>query len=191
MKRYLCIGDSLTYGYDVAVPYRWTTIVAQKAAIHIDNEGQCGDTAQGVACRLDHLDLSRYDGFFVMAGSKDILLDIPLKETKVAMETIGAMLAPWNKTVYIGIPPVTKEESALFGWQRVSDVARHNEELRLYGTWLVTWSCQKGFRIIDFLKALDIGTGNVYEDGVHPNEQGYALFAQAFLEAFETEMRTK
>lgn len=186
MKRYLCIGDSLTYGYDVAVPYRWTTIVAQKAAIHIDNEGQCGDTAQGVACRLDHLDLSRYDGFFVMAGSNDILLDIPLKETKVAME-----LAPWNKTVYIGIPPVTKEESALFGWQRVSDVARHNEELRLYGTWLVTWSCQKGFRIIDFLKALDIGTGNVYEDGVHPNEQGYALFAQAFLEAFETEMRTK
>lgn len=115
-----------------------------------------------------------------MAGSNDILLDIPLKETKVAMETIGAMLAPWNKTVYIGIPPVTKEESALFGWQRVSDVARHNEELRLYGTWLVTWSCQKGFRIIDFLKALDIGTGNVYEDGVHPNEQGYALFAQAF-----------
>lgn len=48
-----------------------------------------------------------------MAGSNDILLDIPLKETKVAMETIGAMLAPWNKTVYIGIPPVTKEESAL------------------------------------------------------------------------------
>lgn len=182
MKRFLCIGDSLTYGYDVAFSYRWTTIVAKELSIHIDNEGQCGDTAQGVFRRLQQLDLSRYDGYFVMAGSNDILLDVPLMETKAAMEAIGSLLDPFHKAVYIGVPPVTTKESALYGWQQGFAVERHNAILEQYGRWLHGWALQRGYTIVDFSKALQDEMGLVYADGVHPNEKGYALVAKTFIE---------
>ena len=71
----LCLGDSLTYGYDVRPQERWTTLVSNRSTIEIDNKGQCGDTTAGMVFRLHQLDLIGYDAFFVMGGSNDILLD--------------------------------------------------------------------------------------------------------------------
>ena len=68
----LCLGDSLTYGYDVRPQERWTTLVSNRSTIEIDNKGQCGDTTAGMVFRLHQLDLIGYDAFFVMGGSNDI-----------------------------------------------------------------------------------------------------------------------
>ena len=76
----LCLGDSLTYGFDVRPDQSWTALVSAKSHIHIDNEGQCGDTTMGMVYRLHQFDLGRYDAFFIMGGSNDILLDGDLAE---------------------------------------------------------------------------------------------------------------
>ena len=47
----LCLGDSLTYGYDVACEYRWTTRLAKERGISVCNEGLCGDTTGGMLYR--------------------------------------------------------------------------------------------------------------------------------------------
>ena len=72
----LCLGDSLTYGYDVACEYRWTTRLAKEKGISVCNEGLCGDTTGGMLYRARRMKLAPFDAFFFMGGSNDILMDI-------------------------------------------------------------------------------------------------------------------
>lgn len=151
----LCLGDSLTYGFDVRPDQSWTALVSAKSHIHIDNEGQCGDTTTGMVYRLHQFDLSRYDAFFIMGGSNDILLGGELEKICQNMRT--------------------------------SDVEKHNDELRQYRQWLLSYGKETECIVIDFYEALlkaERRTGrNLYADGVHPNAEGYAVLAGAVLKA--------
>ena len=181
----LCIGDSLTYGYDVLPKERWTTLVSSSIDIEIDNKGQCGDTTAGMVFRLHRLDLVGYDAFFVMGGSNDILLDKDFSSVCRNMENMVSLLKSQDEPVYIGIPPLTKPESAYYGWQEAGAVKGHNEILRRYRQWLLDYSAKMDCTIIDFYQALQDGEGksgeHLYADGVHPNAEGYALFAETVL----------
>lgn len=177
----LCLGDSLTYGYDVNYTYRWTTRLAKRCGMTVCNEGVCGDTTGGMLYRVQHMALSGFDAFFFMGGSNDILLDVPMAETQQHMEAIAAVLQAAGKPVYVGIPLLTKEESAVFGWQRRDDVARHNEDLRQYRQWLLYLAEKRHLTIVDFYEAVRQGEltkqASLYADGVHPNEDGYGVMA--------------
>lgn len=182
----LCLGDSLTYGYDVAYEYRWTTRLSKEKGISVCNEGLCGDTTSGMLYRARHMNLSRFDAFFFMGGSNDILMDISPDQVRQNLEAIARLFQDEKKAAYIGVPILTKAESALFGWQGRSDVARHNEALRSHRQWLLQLAEQYRFTVIDFygamLQAEQEGQTNLYADGVHPNEKGYAVMAQTAAE---------
>ena len=181
----LCLGDSLTYGYDVRPQERWTTLVSNRSTIELDNKGQCGDTTASMVFRLHQLDLIGYDAFFVMGGSNDILLDKDFSAVCRNMESLVSLLKSQEEPVYIGIPPLTKSESAYYGWQEAGAVHRHNEILRRYRQWLLDYSANMDCTVIDFYQALLDGeeaSGKpLYADGVHPNAEGYAFFAEAAL----------
>jgi acyl-CoA thioesterase-1 len=183
----LCLGDSLTYGFDVRPDQSWTALVSGQSHIHIDNEGQCGDTTTGMVYRLHQFDLSRYDAFFIMGGSNDILLDGEVEGICQNIRTIVATFKGQGKPVYLGVPPLTKLESAMYGWQNASDVDEHNDELRQYREWLLSYGKETGCIVIDFYEALlnaERRTGrNLYADGVHPNAEGYAVLARTVLKA--------
>ena len=104
----LCLGDSLTYGFDVRPDQSWTALVSAKSHIHIDNEGQCGDTTTGMVYRLHQFDLSRYDAFFIMGGSNDILLDGELEKICQNMRTIVTTFKEQGKPVYEATEKVPK-----------------------------------------------------------------------------------
>lgn len=181
----LCLGDSLTYGFDVRPDQSWTALVSAKSLIHIDNEGQCGDTTTGMVYRLHQLDLSRYDAFFVMGGSNDILLDGDLENICRNIGIIVTTFKRQGKPVYLGIPPLTQTESAMYGWQNAKDVEKHNDQLRQYRQWLLSYGKETECIVIDFYEALleaKRWTGrNLYADGVHPNAEGYAVLARKVL----------
>lgn len=181
----LCIGDSLTYGYDVPVGQRWTSIVARNLGVTIVNEGICGDTTQGMAYRLEFLKLSEYDAFFFMGGSNDVLMDTPLDEITARIKHIVGILAHEGKPLFIGIPPVTQPESAYYGWQQASDVARHNDMLQEIGAFVQLLCKETGAHPIDYNEALQ-HDGSLYADGVHPNVAGYAKIAALVQDAFQS-----
>ena len=91
----------------------------------------------GHGLSLHQFDLSRYDAFFIMGGSNDILLGGELEKICQNMRTIVTTFKEQGKPVYLGIPPLTKMESAMYGWQNASDVEKHNDELRQYRQWLL------------------------------------------------------
>ena len=101
------------------------------------------------------------------------------------MESLVSLLKSQEEPVYIGIPPLTKSESAYYGWQEAGAVHRHNEILRRYRQWLLDYSANMDCTVIDFYQALLDGeeaSGKpLYADGVHPNAEGYAFFAEAAL----------
>lgn len=191
--RILCMGDSLTYGYDVAPVNSWTSLVAAALALDIHNQGLCGDTTGGMLFRLRQQDLMRYDAFFLMGGSNDILLNVPIDHIQSHMEKMAVLLQRQEKPVFIGIPPLTLPESAHYGWQESFAVDRHNEELSLYRDWLYAYCHTFDFTPVDFYQILAEAAKEthlpLYADGVHPNERGYALLAKEAGKAFKTLMK--
>lgn len=191
--RILCMGDSLTYGYDVAPVASWTSLVAAALALDIHNQGLCGDTTGGMLFRLRQQELMRYDAFFLMGGSNDILLNVPIDHIQSHMEKMAALLVRQQKPVLIGIPPLTLPESAHYGWQESFAVDEHNEELTDYRDWLLAYCKQHGFMPVDFYRTLmEAGKKTdlpLYADGVHPNERGYALLAKTAARAFKKIMK--
>ena len=173
----LCIGDSVTYGYDVAPQNRWTYILANRTGMQVCNEGLCGDTTAGMLQRMQAMNLMAYDAVFVMGGSNDILQDMMQQITDA------------GKPLFVGIPLLKKKESAFFGWQRLEDVKRHNDVLQAYRQWIFTQCQASGAVPIDFhkriLDAEAAGKTSYYADGVHPNEAGYAIMAEEAIRCIQ------
>lgn len=183
MRRLLCLGDSLTFGYGVAAQDRWLTLLSRAGRVQCQNEGLCGDTTAGMLQRLKAMELTAYDAFFLMGGSNDILLDIRREQTQAHMADMITRLQTQGKPVYVGIPPLTLPESAAYGWQAADAVTGHNDRLTAYRQWLLNECKQQRLCVFDFYAALwDAQKANrtpsLYVDGVHPGPAGYALMAQ-------------
>lgn len=181
--RMLCLGDSLTYGYDVPKMQQWTYITSRTMGIDIQNEGLCGDTTAGMQYRFRLLDLSAYDLFFLMGGVNDIFQELPVHAAKENLAFMADAAARKGMAVLVGIPPLTRPESVYFGWQRREDVMRHNEYIRQLGQYLRDLCRDRGYYSADFAAAMEtaeeVGKTGLYADGVHPSAQGYAVFAAA------------
>ncbi len=189
MMKLLCIGDSVTYGYDVAPQDRWTYILAKRTGIQVCNEGLCGDTTAGMLQRMQTMNLMAYDAVFVIGGSNDILQDVPLKGIETNMQHMLQQITDTGKKLFVGIPLLKKKESAFFGWQRLEDVKRHNDVLQAYRQWLLTQCQTYGAVPIDFhkriLDAEAASQTSYYADGVHPNEAGYAIMAEEAIQCIQ------
>ena len=175
----LCLGDSLTYGYDVPPEKGWVNLLSDSLKWEVDNRGLCGDTTWGMLTRLRRLALSGYDAFFLMGGSNDILEDIPVREIQANITAMIRLLQKQHKPVYLGIPPCTRQESTDYGWQAREDVDRHNDILSDYRIWLLQQCQTEDLHPIDFYTVLQKSPH--YADGVHPDEPGYRLLADAAI----------
>lgn len=178
----LCLGDSLTYGYDVPRPQRWTTLVEKELGITIDNQGVCGDTTEGMQYRLQFLRLEAYDAFFLMGGSNDVLMDAPVAETKRRLAEMARTLAQTGKPVCLGIPPQMTADSARFGWQREGDVLRHQDMAQDIASFVRMLEREKDYVLVPFdtvvSDQIECDAGRpLYADGIHPNAAGYERFA--------------
>lgn len=181
----LCVGDSLTYGYDVHTNESWVGRITMKTGLYIHNGGVCGDTTDGMLHRLQQFAYASYDAFFLMGGTNDILMEVPLPSVEQNMMAMMDLLVTLHKPVIIGLPLLTRPESALYGWQAASDVKRHNDTIIQYRQWLEKAAISRQYDVVDFYQALLEGEPRLgvsaYADGVHPTAAGYKLLAEAIL----------
>jgi len=75
MKKIVCLGDSLTYGYGVKPGCCWVDILSRKHKEYsFLNQGQCGDTTRGMRSRLPGDVLAHNPhGLILLGGVNDIL----------------------------------------------------------------------------------------------------------------------
>ncbi len=165
----VAIGDSLTYGYPYPPEYSWVRIAGERLGVSIANKGVCGETTGDMRHRFA-VDVAALapEYAIITGGSNDAFLGIAAAEVAGNVAAMAAAALSGGIKPVIGLPPpVDYPEEAL--------LAEYRRFLRIF-------AAEKGLPVLDFHAALvDMPSGGLrdglHTDGVHPNEDGYALMA--------------
>ena len=68
-----CIGDSITFGYEIEETQKWTTLLSEELNVEVVNCGINGDTTAGMLSRFDAiLDLHKPTHVIITGGTNDL-----------------------------------------------------------------------------------------------------------------------
>ncbi len=168
--RIVAIGDSLTYGYPYPPCYSWVQRVADRMGACLENKGVCGETTADMRRRFltDVVPLGP-DWVIITGGSNDAFTGATAGEVAANVQAMANAAGQRGIRPVVGLaPPMALPEEAL--------LAEYREALRAL-------AAENGWPVIDFYRSLlDNATGGIrpglLTDGVHPNEDGYALMAE-------------
>lgn len=167
----VAIGDSLTYGYPYPPYYSWVRRVADRMGVEMDNKGVCGETTADMRRRFTpDVVASRPDWVIITGGSNDAFAGT------AATEVAANVQAMVNEALRHGIRPVVGLAPPM-GLPEEATLAEYRKALQA----LAATAC---LPVLDFYQPLlDKAGGGIrrglHTDGVHPNEDGYALMADA------------
>lgn len=178
--RILCLGDSLTYGYDVPRGDGWVERLQKSyPQLTFVNEGVNGDTLQGMTYRWERLAKSApWQGVILMGGTNDILMGRTALACVEKLKALGEQIHHTGSSLIVGVP-----------MEMDFDYNGLNEVIEAYRRHILVWAQEAALPVIDFYEALHKPQerGEIVFDGdVHPNVLGYAYMAQAAYEVVST-----
>ena len=156
MKRIVCMGDSLTYGYGVRRAATWTALVSRMSEdVEIINKGISGDTTSGMLARFekDVLDM-KPDLVFLMGGSNDIFFSHSIA---AARNNITAMV---NRCFYerisvvLGLPFEICEPALAPEWRFYAVQPQVPPLIKEYKTWIREYAKNFCIPLFEMEKAL-------------------------------------
>ncbi|MHB8172351.1 MAG: SGNH/GDSL hydrolase family protein [Thermincolia bacterium] len=167
----VAIGDSITYGYPYSRKESWVRIASDRLGISIFNSGQPGDLTADLRSRFQKDVLSfNPTHVIIMGGTNDAFYNIPEATVRNNIYQMTEMAKAAGIKPTIGIPiPV--------------DDTISEQRLSLYRKWMREFAQGQGFPVLDFYKVMvDQESGylkqGLYDDGVHPNLEGYQGMAE-------------
>ncbi len=180
----ICLGDSLTAGYNLRREENWLELLNRKTPNQWLNAGVSGDTSTGLVARLSAEVLpQRPDEVLFMGGDNDILL------TGSADQAKSAVMAMIHQCAARGVRPVVGIAFPLLDvpevWRPVCDWQRASREMHQQVLWLRRLVQALSLRHVDFAAAFDgNGGSDLYQpDGMHPNAAGCRVMADAVKRA--------
>lgn len=171
----VAIGDSLTYGYPYPPYYSWVQRVADRMGIILVNKGVCGETTADMRRRFARdVVAARPDWVIITGGSNDAFDGVATAEVVANVQAMADAALGHGIRPVIGLaPPMDLPEEEL--------LAAYRQGLR-------ELAAKGGLPVLDFCLPLVDKTGGgirrgLYTDGVHLSEDGYALMAEAAVDA--------
>jgi Lysophospholipase L1 and related esterases len=179
------LGDSLTYGWEVTLGFfdRFVDMLSSrypKARIKRENAGIPGDTADGGLARLGRLLDRNPDLVIIQFGLNDAFVGIDPRDFERSIHTIAARILDLPAAVILVTSCAPeREHDAAIARPFYDVIMRVGAELSVPVAQLDRfWS--------DSAQAKS-GAVLHNDDGVHPNDQGYALMAEGLMELFEND----
>jgi len=186
-----CLGDSLTYGYEVRREETWVFLAGRELApmVVLHNYGLNGDTTTGMLERLQTEILpSRPDAVLLMGGANDIAIDGSAVQAQANIPAMVRSVAERGAIPLIGIPlpyfPLPREE-----WGNLSDQIKAAAEYDEYAGWLRDFCASSGYRTVDFracfedrVKRDNATPASYFFDGLHFNAKGHQVLAACMVE---------
>ena len=172
IKKLLCLGDSLTEGYEVDPSVRWTSLLSDKLNIEIINAGISGDTTAGMLARCECLIVNHKPSHLILLGGTNDLW-FGLKDEFI-LSNIHAIRrqARYHKVIpIIGIPTSVMNINEL---NMVHE--NYSECIRSFQNTLINYCNEDDQVYIDFSK--DLKVEHFIADGVHPNKEGQKVLMQ-------------
>ncbi len=188
----ICMGDSITYGFGLPdLSMRWSDLAAQRTGYTLVNCGVSGDTSTGMLARCQRQVFGKQaDAMILLGGINDISI---LGKHHSACANVISMVRQAqaeNLPVILGIPlPIVPEDVPAPIW----DPMRNSEEIAAlccqYADWLRLYAQANQLPVIDFRTPFLLPDGRanrlLFQDGLHPNEEGHRLMADALCRTLE------
>lgn len=162
----LCIGDSITFGYELEVDKRWTSLLANELGIDVINSGINGDTTAGMLARFNEAILSHKPTHtIILGGTNDLWFGL---KDEVIIANIYVMC---KQAVYNNILPIVGIPTPCFNLNELNFVREDYAEcIRSFRNILIDFCNYKELRYIDF--GTNLESIHFMHDGVHPNSEG-------------------
>lgn len=187
----LCLGDSLTEGYEIDPKDGWVSLLRDREGWDVTNAGISGDMTAGMLARLPlALEQGRFTHVFIMGGTNDVEFGLP---PNLIVSNIKAMMRQLRyRGIHctVGIPtPFNDEKTTLTRFQYVQGAARYQEKLEAFCEELKAFLEEDEAEFIDFREAFRDGKGQIRSgwllpDGVHPNEEGHEAMSRLVHEHY-------
>ena len=165
----VCIGDSLTFGFEMEDAQKWTTLLKKELNIEVINCGINGDSTAGMLSRFEQIITNHNPTHVIITGGTNDLW-FGLKD-ELIISNIHTMIRHAKHldiTGIVGIPTpcLNLNELNFLG----EDYA---ECVRSFQNQLINYSIEKELPYIDFSIGLD--SNHFLDDGLHPNEEGHKM----------------
>ncbi|GAW91453.1 SGNH/GDSL hydrolase family protein [Calderihabitans maritimus] len=171
IKKVVCLGDSITYGYPFGPSWSWVYLTEKKTGIPMENRGINGDTTEDMLRRFDkHVTEANPSHVILLGGTNDAAVGRNLNYI------LGNFCRLVSKARENNIQPILGLLVPSLDLFLEAQLQKIRHRLRDYAR-------QEGLVIIDFFSALlNEGTGKAEEryfiDDVHPSREGYQAMAQ-------------
>jgi len=183
MKRLICIGDSLTYGYGVSFGKNWIAEITNLTGIKALNFGINGDTTGYMLERVTRNIIPNVikpgDLAIVMGGENDVLTYGADEYSVNNVMRIVDELKNHGINSIVGIQPGFYESVTPF--YGPLSLQKLNENYNKFADSLIEECMKKSIIFLDLRETFQ-GKSQLFIDGVHPNEEGHYMIAKKLEE---------
>lgn len=174
--RLICLGDSLTEGYDISESFRWTNLLMDDLNIEIINAGISGDTTAGMLARCERLLIDHEPShLIVLGGINDLWFGLKDEYILSNLHAITRQTRYYNVQFIIGIP------TPAFNLIELNSIQENYSEcVRSFRTTLINYCKSEEVPYIDFSQ--NITSDHMLADGIHPNKKGHEHMKNTILD---------
>ena len=187
----LCLGDSLTEGYDIDPSLCWVSLLKEREGWEITNAGISGDMSAGLLARLPlELYKKTYTHVFLMGGTNDVEFGLSPNHIISNLKGVMRQLRYLDIHYTIGIPlPFDDQDTDLTRFQYVTDKGTYREKLNVFCDELRVFLVEDEADFIDFREYFTDPDGTVQSDlfrpdGLHQSAKGHELMYRIVKEHY-------
>ena len=176
----LCIGDSLTFGYETDISKKWTSLLEKELNLEVINFGINGDTTSGMLSRfITAIKEFKPTYCLIFGGTNDLWFGL---SDEFIMSNVYAMCKQaqyFNVIPFIGIPTpcFNQDELNVIG-------ENYSERIQRFQEVLMQFCLTKEIRYINFNEG--INKEFFMEDGMHYNEKGHVFMMNLLREKWHS-----
>ena len=176
MADLLCLGDSLTKGYEVSNEDRWTNLLAQEVDAQIINAGINGDTTSGMLARCERLLIEHKPSrLLIIGGTNDLWFG--LKDELI----VSNLYAIAKQAMYHEVEPLVGIPTPCFNLNELNfNQENYSECIRSFRNLLIRYCEFKEIKHVDLAHGMN--QEHMLTDGLHPNKSGHSLICSNLKE---------
>lgn len=180
------MGDSITqfWGHGVLPDHPTASPTIYQQFPGAIDAGVAGQTTDQMLARISTDVLAQHPKILVILGGTNDMLRVANPTTDNIAEMASQASAAGIRVILCTIPPIERWSAGI----TITDATTGNAAVANFNASVKMLAAEYGYGLADYHTAMVLpdGTANdaLFEDGIHPNDAGYAAMAQVLMPLF-------